>query len=54
MSMDFLQLEKAKGGYENVLMVTDSFTKFPWAFATHSQKAKVLGELWVPSRSSSN
>ena len=47
LAMDFLQLEKGKGGYENVLVVTDSFMKFIWAFATRSQKANVVARiLW--------
>ena len=45
--MDFLQLVKGKVGYENVLVVTDSFTKFAWAFATRNQKANVVARiLW--------
>lgn len=47
LSMDFLQLERGRGGYENVLVVTDNFTKFAWAFATRSQKANVVAKvLW--------
>ena len=47
LAMDFLQLEKGKGGFENVLVVTDSFTKFSWAFATRSQKANLVARiLW--------
>lgn len=32
LAMDFLSLEKGKGNYENILVVTDAFTKFSWAF----------------------
>ena len=39
LAIDFLSLEKGKGGFENILVVTDSFTKFSWAFPTRDQKA---------------
>ena len=48
LAIDFLSLEKGKRGYENVLVVTDSFTKYSWAFPTRNEKgttvAKVLWE----------
>lgn len=38
--MDFTTLEPAADGCENVLVVTDVFTKFSQAFATHDKKAE--------------
>ena len=47
LAIDFLGLEQGKGGYENILVVTDSFTKYSWAFPTRNQKANtVAGILW--------
>ena len=34
LAIDFLSLERGKGGFENILVVTDSFTNFSWAFPT--------------------
>ena len=45
LAMDFLSLEKGKGGFENILVVTDSFTKFSWAFPTRDQKAITVAKL---------
>ena len=44
-AIDFLSLEKGKGGFENILVVTDSFTKFSWAFPTRDQKATTVAKL---------
>lgn len=38
-STDYLKLENAKGGYSNILVITDTFTKFAQAVATTSQSA---------------
>ena len=47
LAIDFLSLEKGKGGFENILDVTDSFTKFSWAFLTGDHKATTVAKrLW--------
>ncbi|VDI19544.1 Hypothetical predicted protein [Mytilus galloprovincialis] len=57
--MDFTVLEKSSDGRENVLVLTDMFTKFTQSFPTRDQKAttvaKVLVEDWflklgIPNR----
>ena len=45
LAVDFLSLERGKGGFENILVVTDSFTKFSWAFPTRDQKATTVAKL---------
>lgn len=58
-AVDFSMLEPASDGWENVLVVTDVFTKFTQAFPTRDQKtdttAKILLREWfmrygVPER----
>lgn len=58
-AVDFTMLERATDGKENVLVITDVFTKFSQAFATKDQKAdttaKVILREWfmkfgVPER----
>lgn len=39
-TMDFLSLEQAVGGFQNILVMVDHFTKYAWAAATHDQTAK--------------
>ena len=45
LAIDFLSLEKGKGGFENILVVTDSLTKLSWAFPTRDQKATTVAKL---------
>jgi transposase InsO family protein len=51
LAVDFTLLEKSSSGLENVLVLTDVFTKYTLAFATRDQKAqtvaKVLVQEWI-------
>ena len=51
-ALDFLKLDRAANGMEDVLVLTDVFTKYSLAFATRDQTAhniaKVLVERWFP------
>ena len=38
--MDFLKLDKAQGGYECVLVVTDHFTRYVQAYTKKNKSAK--------------
>ena len=42
--MDFLSLEPAKGGIENVLVITDHFTRLAHAIPTRNQTAKTTAQ----------
>ena len=45
--VDFLKLERYKGGYENILVITDHFTKYAQAHPTRDQKADTVAKmLW--------
>ena len=47
LAMDFTVLEPAKDGKENVLIVTDVFSKFAWAFPTKNQRASTVARILV-------
>lgn len=45
--VDFLCLERSKGGIENVLVVTDHFSRYAQAYPTKDQKARTVAKvLW--------
>ncbi|XP_071802528.1 uncharacterized protein [Asterias amurensis] len=45
--IDYLKLERSKGGYENILVITDHFTKYAQAFPSRDQKAGTVAKiLW--------
>lgn len=42
--MDFLTVDPCKGGYGNILVITDHYTKYALAIPTHNQTAKTTAE----------
>ena len=46
-AMDFTVLEPSSDGHENVLVLTDVFTKFAWAIPTRNQKACTVGRVLI-------
>ena len=45
--IDFLKIDPSKDGKENVLMLTDAFTKFSQAFVTYNQKVLTIAMILV-------
>ena len=45
--IDFTKADVARGGKENILVLTDAFSKFSQAFVTSSQKSLVLPNYWL-------
>ena len=43
--MDFLTIEPCKGGIENVLVITDHFTRYAQAYTTPNQTAKTTAKI---------
>ena len=44
---DFTKVDPSKDGEENILVLTDAFTKFSQAFVTPNQKAITIGKILV-------
>lgn len=43
--VDFLSLERSKGGFEHILVITDHFTRYAQAFPARNQLAKTTAKL---------
>ena len=44
--LDYLSLEPSKGNIENVLVITDHFTRYALAYASKTQQHKLLLEYY--------
>ena len=45
--MDFTVFKQSSDGYENVLVLTDVFTKYTWAIPTRDQHAETVAKMLV-------
>ena len=45
--IDFLKVDPSEGGKENILVLTDAFTKFSQTFVTNNQKALTIAKISV-------
>ena len=43
--LDFLSLERSKGGQEHILVITDHFTRYAQTFPTRNQLAKTTAKV---------
>ena len=47
MCVDFTKVDPSKDGKENILVLTDAFTKFSQTFVTPNQKAITVAKILV-------
>ena len=45
--IDFIKVDPSRDSKENILVLTDAFTKFSQAFITHNQKARTVTKILV-------
>ena len=47
LAIDFCSVEKSSSGKEHILVITDLFSKFVWAFDTKDQKATTVAKILI-------
>ena len=45
--LEYLTLEMSRGGYENILVITDHFTRYALAIPTRNQTARTTAEMFI-------